>query len=111
MNNEELVNSISDYMQMQDRYLEYLEEYFEFIKYRNITRVSEIEHLLDTVLSMVQTDKTKDLYIRICKYYHAIDREGASDYAKFYFEMYEDDTVVKEINDLEKRVRGYGRIL
>ena len=106
------IEKIKEFMEMQDDYLEMMEEAFEFIRYRNITRSSEIERLLDMVLGMIQTDKTNDLYTRICKYYHAIDREAAMDYAQFYLEMYDDDSVIRKIIEEERRrkMRKYGKI-
>ena len=106
------IEKIKEFMEMQDDYLEMMEEAFEFIRYRNITRASEIERLLDTVLGMIQTDETNDLYTRICLYYHAIDREAAMDYAQFYLEMYDDDSVIRKIIEEERRrkMRKYGKI-
>ena len=108
---DEIVRIAKDIIDSQKPYLEYLEEEFEFIKYRNITRERQIEQLLDNVLSLLPTNGTLDLYIRICKYYHAINKEASRDYARFYAEIYEDDTVVNEINKLDERIKKYGRIL
>ena len=94
---------------MQKPYLKLLEEGFEFIKYRNITRKSQIEKLLDDIFNMFQTNETLDLYTRVCLYYHAIDKEAARDYANFYAELYEDDTVLNEINKIEERMKNYGK--
>ena len=110
MDTDEIVNAIKEIIDSQKGYLNILEEYFMFIKYRNITRISEIEHLLDNVLSMFQTDETIDLYIRICKYYHAIDRDGANDYAQFYLEFYDDDSVIRELRKMEKEIKKYEKI-
>lgn len=104
------IEKIKEFMEMQDDYLEMMEEAFEFIRYRNITRSSEIERLLDMVLGMIQTDKTNDLYTRICKYYHAIDRDGANDYAQFYLEFYDDDSVIRELRKMEKEIKKYEKI-
>lgn len=112
MDIEDIVSTASILIEEQKKYLDIWEEYFEFIKYRNITRVSEIEHLLDSILSMFQTNETLDLYTRVCLYYHAIDKEGSRNYANFYLEMYDDDRVIKEINkiDKERKMKKYGKI-
>ena len=107
METEEIVNFVKELKDMQSAYLKELEEYFEFIKYRNITRVSEIEHLLDAVLGAIQTDGALELYIRICSYYHCIDKEGAMDYAKYYLEIYGDDTVVRELEKIERKIKKH----
>ncbi len=103
------IEKIKEFMEVQDDYLNYLEEYFDFIRYRNITRNSEIEHLLDIVLGMIPTDKTVDLYTRICLYYHAIDRQCAMEYAQFYLEMYNDDTVIREVMKTEREIKKYAK--
>lgn len=107
------IEKIKEFMEVQDDCVERLEESFEFIRYRNITRRSEIERLLDKVLSMMPTDKTVDLYTRICLYYHSIDKEAAMDYAQYYLEMYDDDSVIRKIIDVEenmRRMKKYGKI-
>ncbi len=108
---DEIVRIAKNIIDSQKPYLEYLEEEFEFIKYRNITRIKQIEILLDNIFNMFQTNEVKDLYIRVCKYYHAIDKEASRDYARLYAEVYEDDIVVNEINSLDERIKKYGRIL
>ena len=108
---DEIVNVVDGLIERQKPYLEYLEECFEFIKYRNITRVNQIERLLDDIFNMFQTNETLDLYTRVCLYYHTIDKVAARDYAKFYLDLYEDDTVLNEINKVEGRIKKYGRIL
>jgi len=111
MDIDDIVSAASILMEEQKKYFGIWEEYFEFIKYRNITRVSEIEHLLDSILSMFQTTETLNLYTRVCLYYHAIDKDGAMDYANFYLEMYDDDSVIKEINKIERerKMKKYGK--
>ena len=106
-NKEIFVEKIREYLKVQNDYLNYLEEHFEFIRYRNITKISEIEHLLDIVLGMFQTSETMDLYTRICLYYHAIDRQGAMEYAQFYLEMYNDDRVIREVMKIERLIKRY----
>lgn len=109
MENKELKNKIAEeyrgLKELQDWYLMQLEQYFNVIKYRNITGKSVIEHLLDEVLSMMPTDDTENLYIRACLYYHAIDRQAAMEYAQFYLEMYNDDTVIKKIREEEIKMK------
>lgn len=109
MENKELINKIVEefegFKELQDFNLMRLEQYFEVIKYRNIIRKSVIEKLLDEVLSMIQTDKTKDLYTRVCLYYHAIDKQDAMEYAQFYLEMYNDDSIIKKIREEEIKVK------
>ena len=99
------IEKIKEFEKIQDDYLEIIEESFEFIRSRNITEKSEIERLLNIVLSMMQTDKTIDLYTRICLYYHAIDKESAMDYAQYYLDMYNDDSVIREIINVEKQIK------
>ena len=113
MDKEELINSISSLIQnqieFQKGYLDLLEESFAFIKYRNITRESQIERLLDEVLNMFQTEEVRDLYTRICSYYHTINREAARDYANIYLELYEDDSILKKIEEIEMEMNSYGK--
>ncbi len=109
MDREKIVIAAREIIEGQNGYLNYLEEYFEFIRYRNITRRSEIERLLDTVLGMIQTDETMDLYTRICLYYHAIDRESAMDYAQYYLEMYNEDNVIREVMKTEREIKKYAK--
>ena len=104
---EDIIDEISVFLEEQKGYLERLKLSFEYIKYRNITRRSEIEGLLDAVLSIIQTDDDVKLYTDICLYYHAIDKEAAKAYAKYYLEMYEDDTVIKEIEKVENNINKY----
>lgn len=101
------IGKIKDFMEVQNDCFEMMEEYFEFIRYRNITKKGDIERLLDTILGMSQTNKTTDLYTRVCLYYHAIDKEAAMDYAQYYLEMYNDDTVFRKVIDTEKQLKLY----
>lgn len=109
MENEELINKIAEefegFKELQDFNLMQLEQCFEVIKYRNITKSSVIEHLLDQLLSMIQTNKTRDLYSRICIYYHAINMEAAMEYAQYYLDFYNDDTVIKKIINKDNRIK------
>ena len=113
MDKEELINRISSLIQnqieLQKGYLDLLEESFAFIKYQNITRESQIERLLDEVLNMFQTEEVRELYTRICLYYHAINRETAKDYANIYLELYEDDSILKKIEEIEMEMKSYGK--
>lgn len=88
---EKIIMNVKEVIDSPSGYLNYLEEPFEFIRYRNITRKSERERLLDTVLEMIPTVDIVDLYMRICSYYHAINRDATMDYAQYYLEMYDDD--------------------
>lgn len=106
---EKIVMAARELIEGQKGYLNYLEEYFDFISNRDTTRKSEIEDLLDIVLNMFQTNETLDLYIRICSYYHAIDRENAMEYAQFYLDMYYDDRVIREIRKIEKEIKVYAK--
>ncbi len=107
--NEKIIIAARELIEGQKNCLNYLEESFEYIRYRNITRVSEIEYLLDSILSMFQTNETLDLYIRVCSYYHAFDKEGAMEYAQFYLDMYNDDRVIREIRKIEKEIKVYAK--
>ena len=62
----ELLEEIKKIITLQKPYLDLLEDNFAFIKYRNISRISEIESLLDKIFSMIQTSETLDLYTRVC---------------------------------------------
>ena len=106
---EKIAMAARELIEGQKDDLHYLEESFEFIRYRNITKVSEILLLLDRILNMFQTNKTLDLYIRVCSYYHAFDKEGAMEYAQFYLDMYNDDRVIREIRKIEKEIKVYAK--
>ena len=103
---EEITKLAEELIESQRPYLESLKETFEFIKYRNITRESQIERLLDDILSLLQTKETLDLYIRVCEYYFSINREAAIEYAKIYLDMYEDDTVLNKIRKLDVNIKS-----
>ena len=47
---EKIVMAARELIEGQKGYLNYLEESFDFIRYRNITRKREIEPLLDSVV-------------------------------------------------------------
>ena len=113
MENKELINKIVEEFEglkeLQDWYLMKLEQFFAVIKYRNITRSSVLEHLLDEILSMMATDETIDLYSRVCLYYHAIDKQAAMEYAQYYVDFYDDDTVIRKIREEELKIKKYSK--
>ena len=52
------------------------------------TDTKEIEHLLDSLSSMLYADIGHQLYLKLLEYYKTIDKNGAN----FYWDMYEEIT-------------------
>lgn len=48
---------------------------------------NEIEHLLDTLLSLTQHGLADDLYVQLLEYYKTVSRDGAEFYWKAYDEQ------------------------
>ena len=91
--------------------LELFEKNFEIIKSKDVIDCNEIVHLLNQMLDMEQTIESKNLYLRICLYYRAIDKEMAMEYAQFYLDTYNDDSVILKIKENETIGKKLARIL
>ncbi len=80
----DLKDIISDFHKNMREYLPPLESIIDELIAKKSKNTNEIEHLLDTLLSMCQLGIGNALYIKLLEYYKTIDAEGAQFYWKEY---------------------------
>lgn len=82
----EIKQLIESFNQSLAEYLPALKNEVNDIIDRNSKDSNEIEHCLDTLLSLTNKGVADDLFIQLLEYYKTIDEEGAL----FYWNEYDD---------------------
>ena len=96
---------------LEELSLRMLEKAFGIMKSEGITNTSQIVCMLNQMLDMEQTDQVRSLYIEMCLYYRTIDKEMAMEYAQFYLDTYNDESVILAIKENEKKGKKLTKIL
>jgi hypothetical protein len=80
----EIIELITAFQRSISQHLPSLEQAVQAIIVGKITRESEIENLLDTLLSLTAHGIGNELFIRLLEYYKTVSPEGAEFYWKEY---------------------------
>ena len=96
MNDDHSFNKLSDDLAKMikqshenlEAYLLPLEKAIDDIIAQKSSDISAIEHLLDTVSSLMYAGIGHQVYLKLLEYYKTVDRDGAD----FYWKLYEEIT-------------------
>ena len=88
---KEICNLIKEVMSLQDGYILSLEREIDFIILNKIVDDNKVATIFDNLLNLLQTDKTLELYKKLCRYYYFVNPRLVTDYVYCYKEMYIDE--------------------
>lgn len=85
---DDLAKMIKQSHENLEAYLLFLEKAIDDIIAQKSSDVGAIEHLLDTVSSLMYAGIGHQLYLKLLEHYKTVDRDGAD----FYWKLYEEIT-------------------
>jgi hypothetical protein len=80
----EIIEMVTAFQESLAQHLPALQQAVQAIIARKAINESEIEHLLDTLLSLTAHGMGNELFIRLLEYYKTVSTEGAEFYWKEY---------------------------